>query len=516
MAGIVSIVALSPHHASAQTTDLFVSKGCVGCHSIGGMGGQVGPALDTVGDRRSAEWLYKWLHNPAAVKPGTKMPNLGLTDDERARLVFFLLAQRSGQTAAATESSRTPPSAGDVPANTPDLDRKSPENAYLSLGVGSSYIDRQRYTLQDQIQGAIPPIYEPALTESAFVLPPGSLRAGIAYRNVARIRAEDISGVEKIGATFADYNLKRSFLDFDAFLGLDHNMTLRVNVPIVSSDLNQHVHPNFESIINAYPTAGTTQVGDTTIFLKKKFLDQGNFPIGIAGMGAISLPSGSHSERFNSPTVMNMNMMGMTIPMGPPALGLMRFPQALDDNGKPIPNTADGTFRRFTNDGRLPAPLQPGLGTVGGKLGLFATRQFEGGPYLGRGAVHTGAIYEFRPEADGIDPGNMLTAYASLVKPVWKDYVSLDLTYLFQHQDDDHYKGKYEVPSGANFIGIDRQTFTGGDTQFIGGSIILVANPLFRVTASGLHRIVKPDHGPSPSDVFRLGITYTFSSGLYQ
>ncbi|MEZ0374982.1 MAG: c-type cytochrome, partial [Candidatus Sericytochromatia bacterium] len=46
---------------------------CASCHSLGGTGGSVGPALDGVGTRRDAAWLSRWLADPAAVKPGTAM-----------------------------------------------------------------------------------------------------------------------------------------------------------------------------------------------------------------------------------------------------------------------------------------------------------------------------------------------------------------------------------------------------------------------------------------------------------
>lgn len=67
---------------------------CVACHSLGGVGGAIGPALDGVGDRFDRAYLMKWLANPQAVKPGTKMPTLGLTEEQRKELVTFLSKQR--------------------------------------------------------------------------------------------------------------------------------------------------------------------------------------------------------------------------------------------------------------------------------------------------------------------------------------------------------------------------------------------------------------------------------------
>jgi nitric oxide reductase subunit C len=63
---------------------------CVACHSVGGNGGRVGPALDGVSHRKSPAELDRWLADPAAVKPGTAMPKLPIDDPTRAALVAWL------------------------------------------------------------------------------------------------------------------------------------------------------------------------------------------------------------------------------------------------------------------------------------------------------------------------------------------------------------------------------------------------------------------------------------------
>ena len=63
---------------------------CIACHALEGTGGVVGPALDGVGTRYDKDYLYKWLADPQAVKPGTAMPKLPLTDSEVQELVTFL------------------------------------------------------------------------------------------------------------------------------------------------------------------------------------------------------------------------------------------------------------------------------------------------------------------------------------------------------------------------------------------------------------------------------------------
>jgi len=63
---------------------------CIGCHAVGGKGGNVGPALDGVATRYDRDYLTKWIGNPQSVKPGTAMPTLGLDDATLTPIVDFL------------------------------------------------------------------------------------------------------------------------------------------------------------------------------------------------------------------------------------------------------------------------------------------------------------------------------------------------------------------------------------------------------------------------------------------
>jgi cytochrome c2 len=74
---------------------------CVTCHRIPGVVGDnapVGPPLEGIGARRyiagvlpnTTENMARWLRNPPAVKPGSKMPDLNLTEDQIQRLVAYL------------------------------------------------------------------------------------------------------------------------------------------------------------------------------------------------------------------------------------------------------------------------------------------------------------------------------------------------------------------------------------------------------------------------------------------
>ncbi|MCP4810716.1 MAG: c-type cytochrome [Proteobacteria bacterium] len=68
---------------------------CVSCHQYRGQGGNVGPALDGVGSRYSSADLRAWLSDPQSVKPGTAMPDLGLTDEQLDGLTAFLMASEN-------------------------------------------------------------------------------------------------------------------------------------------------------------------------------------------------------------------------------------------------------------------------------------------------------------------------------------------------------------------------------------------------------------------------------------
>jgi len=67
---------------------------CVACHALGGQGGVVGPALDGVGSRYDAAYISRWLKDPIAVKPDSRMPKLPLTDGQIDELVAFLSHQK--------------------------------------------------------------------------------------------------------------------------------------------------------------------------------------------------------------------------------------------------------------------------------------------------------------------------------------------------------------------------------------------------------------------------------------
>jgi len=94
---------VEPGSPAAQGQQIIASKPCVGCHTIPGIpgaNGTVGPNLAGVAsrtkiaggavDNSGPDDLKAWIMNPPAKKPGTLMPNVGLTDDEATAIVAYL------------------------------------------------------------------------------------------------------------------------------------------------------------------------------------------------------------------------------------------------------------------------------------------------------------------------------------------------------------------------------------------------------------------------------------------
>jgi cytochrome c oxidase subunit II len=80
--------------------EVFARNACVGCHTIRGVSsGVLGPDLTHFGSRAlfgaglwptTVDRVVAWLKDPPALKPGSKMPNLHLTDAEARALAVYL------------------------------------------------------------------------------------------------------------------------------------------------------------------------------------------------------------------------------------------------------------------------------------------------------------------------------------------------------------------------------------------------------------------------------------------
>ncbi len=70
---------------------LLKDYNCAGCHKIGHLQPGYAPSLDGIGDKTSWSWLVRWLKDPKAFRPDTKMPDFKLSDDEAEALADFLM-----------------------------------------------------------------------------------------------------------------------------------------------------------------------------------------------------------------------------------------------------------------------------------------------------------------------------------------------------------------------------------------------------------------------------------------
>lgn len=73
---------------------LFVTKGCTGCHRHAAINASGGFAMDGPPDLSHYEpdppFVRAWLRDPQAIRRGTPMPNLNLSDAEIEALIAFL------------------------------------------------------------------------------------------------------------------------------------------------------------------------------------------------------------------------------------------------------------------------------------------------------------------------------------------------------------------------------------------------------------------------------------------
>ena len=92
--------AAEPTGAAAEGKAIFARSACVGCHTIRGVSaGVLGPELTHFGSRTTLAagmWpntpdnVAAWVKNPVGLKPGVKMPNLGLTDEQARAVAAYL------------------------------------------------------------------------------------------------------------------------------------------------------------------------------------------------------------------------------------------------------------------------------------------------------------------------------------------------------------------------------------------------------------------------------------------
>lgn len=78
----------------AEGRALVSSTGCIGCHVIDGLGGQIGPTLNGVVESKGALFVHQKISDPSFDNAGSLMPSLGLNAEQIAALVAYLATLR--------------------------------------------------------------------------------------------------------------------------------------------------------------------------------------------------------------------------------------------------------------------------------------------------------------------------------------------------------------------------------------------------------------------------------------
>lgn len=93
--------AVNPPALVEEGRQLFYSKyACQSCHVANTQTdkGYIGPVLTDVGSRLTPAWIYAWLKDPQALRPGTIEPNQNIRDDDaRAMTAFLMTLKNSGK-----------------------------------------------------------------------------------------------------------------------------------------------------------------------------------------------------------------------------------------------------------------------------------------------------------------------------------------------------------------------------------------------------------------------------------
>ena len=100
-----------PRGNSERGKELFETRGCLGCHSIGEGDARIGGAfaanLSRVGDKMNYDYMVRWIHDPSEVTPDPEvpdalrprpiMPSLRLTTGEARDIATYLSEQGTGE-----------------------------------------------------------------------------------------------------------------------------------------------------------------------------------------------------------------------------------------------------------------------------------------------------------------------------------------------------------------------------------------------------------------------------------
>lgn len=112
--------AITPFEARKAKALLHDHLPCLGCHTLNGTGGLIGPDLTQVAARRSQAYIAAMVADPQGTVPGSLMPRVAMPDATRELLVRYLVSRAdSGSLASTSGSAPTPTSVREPAASAP-------------------------------------------------------------------------------------------------------------------------------------------------------------------------------------------------------------------------------------------------------------------------------------------------------------------------------------------------------------------------------------------------------------
>ncbi len=414
-------------------------------------------------------------------------------------LAGVLLGLAAGPAVAWTQNGH-----GDSTISIGDISLDDPEYLFLKLGQGKNYLKAERWRIIDQIEQAIPAIYEPRLPFHGYTLPPGARR--IAFNTTVARNPGDFGTDDLYALFFDEVKIDLVKVNLDLFYGFEvgplRDLVVRLNIPYKFQRHTGTGHPfRIEPMVMTMEGSGHG-LGDISLTFKKKWMDQGNGPLNFATMLGVIFPTAMDDEEFNASQTMFVD--------GTPMMGV-----SAEVSGNP----AIDIFGREAGDRHFPRIAQPGNGSWGGRVGFGLTRQFE------RSALHAGVVFDILADNNGITPGNELKYGVSYIFPPRPhDRFTIDLSVFgrwkgaekfpgtIMHPERDPATGGPVMDSAGNMVMFTtpRPDFEHGNATFVSPTFILITSPNVRLILSPAIRVLQPRQGPSPRWQFTASQTFTF------
>jgi ubiquinol-cytochrome c reductase cytochrome b subunit len=81
---------MSPHFINGA--QVFVNNACASCHKVNGVGGDIGPSLNGLANRRNVGWVAAHFAAPRKLSPGSVMPPYHFADKDQQDLIAYLFS----------------------------------------------------------------------------------------------------------------------------------------------------------------------------------------------------------------------------------------------------------------------------------------------------------------------------------------------------------------------------------------------------------------------------------------